>query len=177
MTVEALRRGDVSVLDELLDRFGDELRGVAFLILRDHAEAEDVVVETLLTALRRASTLREPASLRPWLLRVAANHAIDRRRRSARVLHVRVLPEQAAEPGHDPTDRVVILEALALLPVRMRAAVVLRYYADLPVAEVAAAMGTSPNTVKSQLRDALDRLRQTLTGDRAPSAAIEVRHA
>jgi RNA polymerase sigma factor (sigma-70 family) len=59
-------------------------------------------------------------------------------------------------------DRLALLAALADLPPRSRAAVVLHYYADLPIAEVAAAMGTSQNTVKTQLRTALGRLRASL---------------
>jgi DNA-directed RNA polymerase specialized sigma24 family protein len=58
----------------------------------------------------------------------------------------------------------------------MRAAVVLRYYADLTVDEVARALGKSPNTIKAQLQTALDRLRRSLTD---PSATVptEARHA
>ena len=53
----------------------------------------------------------------------------------------------------DTTEHVALVQGLATLPIRSRAAVVLHYYADLPVAEVAAVMGTSQNTVKSQLTD------------------------
>ena len=58
------------------------------------------------------------------------------------------------------------------LPPRTRAAVVLRYYADLPVEDVAAAMGTSVNTAKTQLREALAHLRRALA-----DAPAEARHA
>ena len=57
------------------------------------------------------------------------------------------------------TDRLALLDGVADLPLQMRAAVVLRYYADLSVDEVAAALGKSPNTIKAQLQTALDRLR------------------
>jgi RNA polymerase sigma factor (sigma-70 family) len=57
---------------------------------------------------------------------------------------------------------VALLDGVADLPPQMRAAVVLRYYADLPVEEVAAALGKSPNTIKAQLQTALDRLRVAL---------------
>ncbi|HWP64101.1 MAG TPA: hypothetical protein VNO86_11590, partial [Candidatus Binatia bacterium] len=62
-TLEALRRRDPAVLPALLDAHGRELAGVAFLILRDAAEAEDVVVDTLLTALERGSELRHDGAL------------------------------------------------------------------------------------------------------------------
>jgi len=65
-------------------------------------------------------------------------------------------------PAVDTADHVALVQGLAALPIRSRAAVVLHYYADLPVAEVAAVMGTSQNTVKSQLRTGLVRLRESL---------------
>jgi RNA polymerase sigma-70 factor (ECF subfamily) len=161
MTVEALRGHRPEVLDDLLDRYGREIQGVAYLILRDRSAAEDVVVETLLTALERGDSLRDPDALRPWLLRIATNHALGVRRREGRVVQLSVLPEGA---GHDPDigDRVELLRVVGELPTRMRAAVVLRYYADLPVRDVASALGTSENTVKTQLREALERLRSAL---------------
>jgi RNA polymerase sigma factor (sigma-70 family) len=75
----------------------------------------------------------------------------------------------------DASARVTLLDAVDRLPVQTRAAVVLRYYADLPVEEVAAALGKSPNTIKAQLQTALDRLRADLT---APATGLaEARHA
>jgi hypothetical protein len=65
MTVEALRGGRPEVLDELLERYGRDIDGVAYLILRDRSAAEDVVIETLLTALGHGRDLRDPDALRP----------------------------------------------------------------------------------------------------------------
>lgn len=175
MTVDALRRGEPEILAELLERYGSEIQGVAYLILRDRAEAEDVLMDTLLSALERASSLREPAALRAWLLRIATNHALGRRRRGGRLLRLSVMPDMpAADP--DRADRLVLLSALDRLPPRTRAAVVLHYYADLPVVGVAAALGTSPNTVKTQLRKALESLRASLAEPAIPTASVEVPH-
>jgi RNA polymerase sigma-70 factor (ECF subfamily) len=161
MTVEALRRGEPEVLAELLEQHGSEIQGVAYLILRDRQAAEDVLMDTLIAALDRGSALREGGALRSWLLRIATNRALGKRRRERRVVWVEVLPETPASQP-DMADRLALLAALADLPPRSRAAVVLHYYADLPIAEVAAAMGTSQNTVKTQLRTALGRLRASL---------------
>jgi RNA polymerase sigma-70 factor, ECF subfamily len=161
LTVEALKRGEPEILAELLDRHGREIQGVAYLILRDRGDAEDVLMETLVSALTRASTLRDPAALRAWLLRIATNHAITRKRRSARVVTLSVIPEMP-QPLADDALRIALLDAVATLPIRTRAAVVLHYYADLPVADVALAMGTSQNTVKTQLRQALAKLRTVM---------------
>jgi RNA polymerase sigma factor (sigma-70 family) len=175
MTVEMLRRGSVDVLDVLLARYGQELQRVAYLILHDAAAAEDVVADTLVTALERGASLRDAAALRPWLLRIAANHALMHRRRRIRIVTLEVFPDVPDERerlGVD--DRAALWQGVTRRPVRMRAAIVLRYYADLPVSEVAAALGVSTNTVKSQLQSGLQRLRLSV-GDDAPLA--EVGHA
>jgi DNA-directed RNA polymerase specialized sigma24 family protein len=98
MTVEALRHRRPASLEDLLDAYGKEIQGVAFLILRDRAAAEDVVVETLLTAFERAGQLRNDQALRPWILRIATNHALSVRRKGARIVRLEVVPDHAA-PG------------------------------------------------------------------------------
>lgn len=172
MTVEALRRGEPEVLAELLSQHGREIQGVAYLILRNGADAEDVMMDTLLTALDRGSSLRDPSAIRRWLLKIATNEALGRQRRFRRVTWLHLVPDVAG-PAMDRTEHVALVQGLAALPIRSRAAVVLHYYADLPVAEVAAVMGTSQNTVKSQLRTALARLRELLEASVVPASRAE----
>jgi RNA polymerase sigma factor (sigma-70 family) len=178
VTVEALRRRRPETLGALLEAYGREIQGVAYLILRDHAAAEDVVVETLLTAFERGGSIRDERALRAWLLRVATNHALGIRRRTTRVVRLSVVPDlpSATDLGHDSSTRVALLEGVSDLPAQMRAAVVLRYYADLSVEEVAGALGKSPNTIKAQLQTALDRLRIHLA-DQLGASVAEARHA
>ena len=171
MTIEALRTRRPEVLADLLERYGREIQGVAYLILRDRSAAEDVVVDTLLTAFERAGSLRDPDALRPWLLRIATSRALGVRRSGSRVVRLHVVPD--AGRWTDDDERLTLLGAVDRLPPRMRAAIVLRYYADLPVRGVADALGTSENTVKTQLREALQQLRGRL--DEA-NAMREVQH-
>jgi len=161
MTVEALRRHRPETLGQLLEAYGRELQSVAYLILRDRAEAEDIVIETLLTAFERGGSIRDERALRAWLLRVAANGALGRRRRTARLVRLEVAPDTrgAGDLATEATTRLSLLDGVDRLPAQMRAALVLRYYADLSVDEVATALGKSPNTIKVQLQAALDRLR------------------
>jgi RNA polymerase sigma factor (sigma-70 family) len=165
MTVEGLRRRRPATLADLLEAYGRELQAVAYLILRDRSEAEDIVIETLLTAYERGGDIREERALRGWLLRVATNHALGRRRKTARLIRLDLVPEAASglDVASDSSTRVTLLNVVDGLPPQMRAAVVLRYYADLSVEDVAATLGKSPNTIKAQLQTALDRLRSHLT--------------
>jgi RNA polymerase sigma-70 factor (ECF subfamily) len=177
MTVEALRRRRPETLAELLDAHGREIQAVAYLILRDRAAAEDVTIETLLVAFEKGGSIRDEASLRPWLLKIATNQALTARRRGLRVVGLEALPERAApgDLGGDAATSLSLLAGVADLPPAMRAAVVLRYYSDLPVEQVALALGKSPNTIKAQLQTALDRLRRSLAEPAA--TAREARHA
>ena len=178
MTVAALRRREPDTLAALLDTYGRELQGVAYLILRDRAEADDVVIETLLTAFERGGTIRDERALRAWLIKVATNHALGARRRTGRVVRLSIVPDAAGggDLGAESSTRVALLDGIADLPVQIRAAVVLRYYADLSVDEVATALGKSPNTIKAQLQTGLDRLRIHLA-DPLGSSLAEARHA
>ena len=178
MTVEALRRRRPETLGQLLEAYGRELQTVAYLILRDRLEAEDIVIETLLTAFERGGSIRDERALRAWLLRVATNQALGSRRRTARLVRLDVVPDTggARDLASDASTRLTLLDGIDALPMQMRAAVVLRYYADLSVDEVATALGKSPNTIKAQLQTALDRLRLHLA-DPVASTLGEARHA
>ena len=160
--VRALRDRRPEAVDQLLAEHGRRVQGVAFLILGSHADAEEVVIDTMVTAWNRIGDLREPGALGSWLMRIGTRHALTRRRRTGAALALRggvAEPTAAAAPS---LDGVVLHEALATLPPRMRAAIVLHYYADLTVEGVAAALDRSPNTIKSQLREGLARLRREL---------------
>lgn len=179
MTVEALRRRRPETLADLLDAYGRELQSVAVLIVRDRAEAEDIVIETLLTAFEKGGSIRDERALRAWLLRVATNRALASRRRSGRIVRLDVVPDRAAagDLGTNSSTRIALLDGIADLPIQMRAAIVLRYYADLSVDEVATTLGKSPNTIKAQLQVALDRLRIHLADPLGTSLGEAANHA
>jgi RNA polymerase sigma factor (sigma-70 family) len=174
MTMARLREHRPDVLDELLARFGREIQAVAYVILRDTSDAEEALAETLLTALERGHQLRDETALRAWLLRIAANQALGMRRRSVRLIRLGSLPDRVSLETTDSAalDRAVLEDAMTDLPPRIRAAIALRYYADLSVDEVAVALGTSRNTVKTQLRIGLDRLRERLRDEALEPAAL-----
>jgi len=158
--VADLRSRRPEALDELLARHGAEVHAVAFMITRNPSDAEEVTADALLTAWRKIGSLREPGRLRPWLLRITTRLALRQQARSRGVLPISPqLLERLADPVLSVDRRLLLAEALDALPPHMRAAVVLHHVAGLSVAEVAEATGRSQNTVKTQLREALARLR------------------
>jgi RNA polymerase sigma factor (sigma-70 family) len=137
------------------DEYYDQVRRALSVALADPVLAEDSAQEAFARAYvrwRSVSTMDRPAG---WVYVVALRGG--RRQRSRRA--------DPVEPGVDPdaignlVDRDVLEDSLRRLPDRQRVAVVLRYLADLPLADIAEAMGCAVGTVKSTLHAALARLR------------------
>ena len=159
--MESLLRQSVWRLGHLLQQILGARR-TAYLLCGDWHTAEDLAQTTLakmFAAWRRVSQLD---AVYPYATRTLVNtYLADRRlKRNGEVLRS-WLPEPLAE-APAPETRMVLLDALATLPPRSRAVVVLRYWADLSVDQAAAVLGCSPGNVKSQSARALDRLRAML---------------
>ncbi|SBT45345.1 SigE family RNA polymerase sigma factor [Micromonospora auratinigra] len=156
---------DPEFRDFVTARYADLLR-TAYLLTGDRDAAQDLVHESLVKVMRHWRRLDEPMA---YVRRTMVNERTSRwRRLGLRELLTAAVPDRA---GPDPTDVVAVrdelLAALDRLPVRMRTVLVLRYWEDLPEAEVAALMGCAPGTVKSQAARGLARLRDVLGAERA----------
>lgn len=145
------------------------LRRTAYLICGDWDLASDFVQEGLIRVFRRWRRLERDGRLHGYATKAVVSAALDAKRRRASTEVVTDRPAVVHEPGHDPSaaldDRDVLVTALTRLPARQRACVVLRYYDDLPVSEVAAALGISAGTVKSQTSRGLAALQSLLPTD------------
>ena len=125
-------------------------------------EAEDAWSETFLAALRAYPSLRAGSNVRGWLVTIAHNKAVDQIRARLRVpVPAGELPERVSggDPGPEPADSG-LESALAGLPPKQRGAVVYRYLADLPYAEVAALLDCSQAAARRSAADGIARLRR-----------------
>ena len=189
MSVEGRPLDDMSLVlqakDGSVDAYRDLVRGheevafrVAVLITGNAADAEDAAAEAVVKAFYALDRFRVDAPFRPWLLRIVANEARNRRRSSTRRAR---LAESARAAGTlrasggaapSPEDAVIaglehrdLFDAVGALPERDRQIVALRYFAELSEAETAAVLGCPPGTVKSRLHRALVRLRRALPAE------------
>jgi RNA polymerase sigma-70 factor (sigma-E family) len=132
----------------------------AYLLTGHAQDAEDLVQTTLVKVVpqwRRISDNPEP-----YVRRVMVNENVSRwRRRRWREESTGVVPDRLADAA-DHDELLAVRSALAGLAPRQRAVLVLRYYEGLSEAEIAAALGIAPGTVKSHARDGLARLRRAL---------------
>ena len=137
------------------------LHRTAFLMSGDWEHAADVVQEALVRLYVAWPRLAPGAGLRGYARRVVVNVAIEQaRKRSNHERPTDRLRDRAVDDAADQVpDRLLLLAALDELPPRQRACVVLRFYDDLSVDDVADVLGCRPGTVKSQTARGLDALR------------------
>ncbi len=139
------------------------LHRVAYLMVGEHALAQDLLQESLTKTYVAWSRLREVRNAEAYTRRVITTTAISwRRKKSWHETPHEELPDLVSTAPEDTDTRTWVWEALQQLPPRQRAAVVLRYYEDLTEAQTAAAMGCAVGTVKSQVSAALRTLRTQL---------------
>ena len=151
---------ETSSFDEIYAAHYGDLTVQLYAYFGDRQEAQDVVQEAFCRAYARWRTMSRYDDPVAWVRRVAWNLALSRwrRKRTARTFLRRPRPGEPHVDGPEP-ERVALIAALAGLPDNQRRAIVLRYLADLPVAEIADREGVPEGTVRSWLH----RARQTLT--------------
>ncbi|MFL5735212.1 MAG: RNA polymerase sigma factor [Chloroflexia bacterium] len=169
------REGDWAAWETLVSSQQEAIFRLAYLLLGDAHEAEDVAQETFIRAFRALDRFdaERSASIRPWLLSIATNLAHNRRRSIGRYLaalgrFVQSRPEQTASIGERTSQQweaETLWRAVKRLKPNEQEVVYMRYFLDLSEAEMAAALGVAPGTVKSRLHRALGRLRSVVDQD------------
>ncbi len=171
--VRRCQAGDKEAFRVLIEQHSKLLFGTAYLMTRDRGLAEDAVQEALVQMWKYLPSLRFHGSLKAWLVRIVVNEV----KQQLRKRRLPVIPlEQSTEVAADPEEAEIeivrheehrqLRQALERLPSEQREAVVLRYFSDLTVPEVAVATGEREGTIKSRLSRALDRLGEILRRDK-----------
>lgn len=167
--MDLLRRARARVeFERFAAAHADGLLRAAYLMVGDRGDAEDIVQEGMLRLARKWPRVREMEHPGAYARRVMFSLVLDGGvQRSRRSVELVAIETATARGGGGATaasldSRTDLIRALAGLPERQRAVLVLRYFADLPEAEVATVLGCSVGTVKSNASRALSRLRQTL---------------
>jgi RNA polymerase sigma-70 factor (ECF subfamily) len=172
---ERARRGDERAFEELVRTYQGIAFRTAYLFTGSAADAEEAVQIGFVKAWSALSRFRQGAAFRPWLLRIVANEARNRRRSTRRRAEL-TLRASAAQPPEDAVPspegaalgrerREELLHAVERLDERDRDVLTCRYFLELSEEETAQALGVRRGTVKSRTARALERLRAELGGE------------
>jgi RNA polymerase sigma-70 factor (ECF subfamily) len=173
--LRACRAGDAQAVDELVSTYRPLVFRLALSFLNDAAEADDAAQEAFVSALRALPGYRGDASFTTWLYAITANVCRGRLRkrlvRQRLAQAVRALRHFGATPARQPEEQALrgeaqaaIERAIDALPEPQRLVVVLRYYHELRLGEIAQVLRVSDRTVHNRLYAAHERLRAMLRG-------------
>ena len=166
-----LQHANVAALEELYDRHHRLALAVAFRVLDDRGEAEEVVQEAFLAVWRRSATYRpERGGARGWILSIVRHRAIDRARRARGAAPTAALDEtlqddrggDVFQAANRHVERERIQAAMSSLPHEQRETVELAYFAGLTQQEISGRVGVPLGTVKGRMRLAMEKLRVVL---------------
>ncbi|HEY3211477.1 MAG TPA: RNA polymerase sigma factor [Actinomycetota bacterium] len=170
--VERARNGDVTAYEQLVRMYQDVAARTAYVITGGAADAQDAAQEAFVKAYYSLSRFRAGAAFRPWLLRIVANEAINRRRSTRRQVGLALRAAEGrlqddAVPSPEGAalaqdDRRRLVAAMNRLRPEDRLVIAYRYWFELSEAEMAEALGCARGTVKSRLSRALGRLREVM---------------
>ena len=161
---KTLAQDSVEAFRRLSARQVQSAHRLAFAILGDDLEAEDAAQDAFTSAWRQRATLRDPDRFEAWFGRILVNVCRDRLRRRARV---RRLPSamdggRQVDPAQAALERDVLGRALASLDPDFRIVVILRFWIDLSVDDIAERLAIPAGTVKSRLHSSMRQLRAAL---------------
>jgi RNA polymerase sigma-70 factor (sigma-E family) len=167
---ERRERTRVGRLGELYLRYADEATRLAYLLTGDRALAEDLVQDAFVRLAGRLAHLRDEGAFEAYLRRTVVNlsRSYFRRRKVERTYlqrHPPAGPSAEAAPIAELGDRDALWRALAGLPQRQRAALVLRFYEDLSERQIADVLRCPIGTVKSLVSRGLSTLRTRMDGE------------
>lgn len=159
--------GDAETFHRLVEARKGELYKIAYCYTRNKEDALDLVSETVYKAFVSLKKLKQPQYFNTWLTRILINTALNHRRKAGRTVPLEdsngpVFGEGAAA---DEVDRLDLMRALERLEGPLKTVVILKYFHDLPLTEVAAVLGCPVGTAKSYLHRALKILRLELKED------------
>ena len=173
--VERARNGDVNAYEELVQQYQQLAYRVAYQVTRDAADAEDAAQEAFVNAYYALGRFRPGAPFKPWLCRIVANEARNRRMAAHRRTALAERAQQAHASGEAAPSpeaaaeadefRAILVEALGQLRDDDRLILSYRLFFDFSEADMAEALKVPKGTVKSRLSRALTRLRAALPAD------------
>jgi RNA polymerase sigma-70 factor (ECF subfamily) len=164
--VVAAIQGDKLALQQLLKQEKDKLYRMAYTYVTNEEDALEVFQQTVLKAIESIHQLREPIYFSTWLTRICINSAITMRKKKKKLVMMDAVVERLVgnELSEDLAQRLDVADALSKLPEKYKTTLLLRFYQDFSVKQIAHILDCPEGTVKSNIHRGLSILKQNLKG-------------
>ena len=156
MRAEALQK---KVEETVLDSY-EAMYRLAYTYVRSEEDALDIVQESVYKAIKHSASIKQESYIKTWLWRIVINTALDFIRKNQKEIVVESFCEHGQEDSYQDFDTI---EALKVLTEKEKAVVVLRFFEDQKLSEIARALNENTNTVKTILYRSLKKLKLELT--------------
>lgn len=158
-------RGNVDAYGQLVELYKTYLYKMAWLYVRNEDMALDVVQESILKGFRQIKTLREEKYFKTWITRILINTANDMLNRQTTVIQWEQVRETAPSVQNHMEEKMDLCEAIKKLPRQYQSVVILKYFNDMKLAEIAEIMQIPEGSVSAYLFRAKQELRNILKED------------
>lgn len=155
------------LFEKIVDQYGESLMRLAYTYVKNHQVAEDIVQDVFLKAFEKQSDFREEASYKTYLYRITINRSYDYFRSWAYknvLLTDKITKIVRQEKSTElfvitKNENYLLGEKILSLPLKYREVIILHYYNDYKIDEIAFILGISPNTIKTRLRRGREKLK------------------
>ena len=147
-------------LSEYIVAHQEDFYRLAFSCVKNRDAALDVVQESIVRALSRSDSLRQPEYMKTWFYRILLIESMNYSRRGKRLVSLAESAADAPAPGGDPVERLDLYAAIDRLGPKEQVIIRLRFFEDMKLEEISRVTGTNLNTVKSRLYKSLRTLRE-----------------
>jgi len=164
--IAAAIRGDRLALQKLLKSEKEKLYRMAYTYVKNEDEALEIFQQTVLQAIESVHQLKNPTYFSTWLTRICINKALAALKKNKKLIVMDKVEEQVMEmdSSTDLAQQLDVANALGLLPEKYKTALMLRYYQDFSVKQIAEVMNCAEGSVKTLIHRGLALLKKNLKG-------------
>ena len=159
-----MSRPNEELLLSYIKEHQEQFYRLAYSYAKNSEDALAIVQDAVVKAIEKQHTLRDPGTIRTWFYRILVNTSIDTLRRRGRVYYTDALPEPEGEPSQESRvlDEVALYAAIDRLSPDVRTVILLRFFEDMKISEIADVTRTPLSTAKNRLYRGLAALRLDL---------------
>jgi RNA polymerase sigma-70 factor (TIGR02954 family) len=157
--VQAAQGGDDEAFYSLVSETNERLYRIAFAYLKNEAEALEAIQEVTCRAYMKLRKVKEPRFFYTWLIRILIHYCIDEQKRKRKVLPLLHIPESSMNETLSIDEKILIELAIEKLEPKYQHIIILKYYQDMTLTEIALLLERPEGTIKTWLNKALKELR------------------